>query len=75
MCPYPLKVQAHPPRDQRLATQSRVLGREKRSMLLQILNKLRSMNGNVLNSQKVIYLLWPERLKNVGSKLYGLPKQ
>ena len=24
MCPYPLKVQAHPPQDQRLATQSRV---------------------------------------------------
>ena len=28
MCPYPLKVQARPPRDQRLATQSRVSGRE-----------------------------------------------
>ena len=25
-CPYPLKVQARPPRDQRLATQSRVSG-------------------------------------------------
>ena len=27
-CPYPLKVQACPPQDQRLATQSWVLGRE-----------------------------------------------
>ena len=27
-CPYPLKVQACPPRDQRLATRSRVSGRE-----------------------------------------------
>ena len=25
-CPYPLKVQARPPRDQRLATQSKVFG-------------------------------------------------
>ena len=27
-CPYPMKVQAPPPRDQRLATQYRVSGRE-----------------------------------------------
>ena len=26
MCPYRLKIQARPPQDQRLATQSRVLG-------------------------------------------------
>ena len=27
-CPYSLKIQAHPPRDQRLSTQFRVSGRE-----------------------------------------------
>ena len=27
-CPYPLKVQARPPRDQRQAVQSRVSGQE-----------------------------------------------
>ena len=30
MCPYQLKVQARPPRDQRLVTQPRVSGRERR---------------------------------------------
>ena len=28
MCPYPLKVHAHPPQDRRLATQSRLSGQE-----------------------------------------------
>ena len=38
-CPYPLKVQARPPRNQRLATQSRVSGREGgKRVLLEFLN-------------------------------------
>ena len=42
-CPYPLKVQARPPRDQRLATQSRVSGRKGKKGAIVILNQLRSM--------------------------------
>ena len=37
--PYPLKVQARPSRNQRLATQSKVSEREEISVLLQSLNK------------------------------------
>ena len=43
-CPYPLKVQARLPRDQRLAMQSRVSGREGKKGATEILQQLRSMS-------------------------------
>ena len=43
-CPYPLKVQACPPRDKRLATWSRVLGRE-------------SCHHNILDGRKEMFYL------------------
>ena len=47
-CPYPLKVQARPPRDQILATQSRVSGWEGKKGVIEILNQLRSMSERFL---------------------------
>ena len=53
-CPYPLKVQARPPRDQRLATQSRVSGREGKKGVIIILNQLRSTSERLNKYKKLI---------------------
>ena len=55
-CPYPLKIQARPPREQRLATQSRVSGREGKEGAIVIFKQLRSMSGRFKKSKKLIYL-------------------
>ena len=59
MCPYPLKVQARPPRDQILVTHSRVSGRVGwgGDCAIEILNQLRSMSERL---KQLICLLKPK---------------
>ena len=53
-CPYPLKFQARPPRDQRLATQSRVSGREGEKGAIVILKQLRCVSERLKNKTKPV---------------------